>query len=176
MVAIAYKETNSLTSFTPPMVESIIEPKQKYNEMIIVENKLGTFEFIPEKLIYFPNGLLGFAEFTAFGLTSLPNGESTDFRLLQSVENAELSFIVYPTTFETSLLNNDDVKALCSQFNIAYEQLVLMHIVTIREQAGKRIISLNLKAPLILDVGKQSAIQHVLLNDNYSVKHIIATI
>jgi flagellar assembly factor FliW len=36
-------------------------------------------------------------------------------------------------------------------------------------------ISVNLRAPIILDPDSRTAFQHVLLNNRYSVRHVIGT-
>jgi flagellar assembly factor FliW len=68
------------------------------------------------------------------------------------------------------LLEAQDVASLCNNFSIAEANLVLLHIVTVREMFGKIQMTLNVKAPIIVDSSKRTAQQYVLPSNKYAVQ------
>jgi flagellar assembly factor FliW len=163
-----YTDVNSYRAMTKNPVAASTSPEE---ETIILQNKFGTFWFEPEDCIKLHQGLIGLTDYTRFALTAIPKtGEGNNFRLLQSLEEAHLSFIVFPTTAENSLLEAQDVASLCNNFSIAEANLVLLHIVTVREMFGKIQMTLNVKAPIIVDSSKRTAQQYVLPSNKYAVQ------
>ena len=144
-------------------------------EAVVIENRFGTFRFEPEQMLSLPQGLIGFGAYRRFALASLPgDGASNNFRLLQSLDEATLSFIVWPTTASTAMIAAGDIDQLLADFSISREALVLLHIITIREDAGRISMTLNLKAPIVVDANERTALQHVIPGDTYSVRQPLA--
>lgn len=141
---------------------------------VTIENRFGTFTFAPEQMLVFPQGLIGFNGYRRFGLALMPgDGAANNFRLLQSLDDASLSFIVWPTVADDSLLAQEDVETLLESLQMDRDALVLLHIATIREEGNGTSMTLNLKAPVVVDSVAQTAVQHVLPGDAYSVRHLI---
>jgi flagellar assembly factor FliW len=140
-------------------------------ESVVVENRFGTFRFEPEQMMHFAQGLIGFAHCRRFALASLPgDGAVNNFRLLQSLDEPSLSFIVWPTTVSNALLDPADVAQLMDSFDITPEALVLLHLVTIREGGGATSMTLNAKAPVVVDATARTGVQHVISGDRYLVR------
>jgi flagellar assembly factor FliW len=141
-------------------------------EAVVIENRFGTFRFEPEQMLSMPQGLIGFGQYRRFALGTLPgDGAANNFRLLQSLDEASLSFIVWPTTASDALIAAEDVDSLLAEFSINREALVLLHIITIREdQPGQLSMTLNVKAPVVVDATSRTALQHVIAGDTYSVR------
>jgi flagellar assembly factor FliW len=161
----------SQLSFTD-MLAVTATPDTAPDATVVVENRFGTFEFTAEQMLTLAQGLIGFPQQRRFGLAELPgDGAVNNFRLLQSLDDASLSFIVWPTTASTALLDTADVTRIGQSFNIDRDDLVLLHIVTLREVDGHTAMTLNLKAPVVVDAIGRTAVQHVIAGDAYSVRH-----
>lgn len=154
-----------------PQLEETLATMDSDDNSIIVENRFGTFAVKPESVIRFEAGLVGFSALREFALLLIPGTESGNkFRLLQSLEDANLSFIVMPTTLANTLLTADDVAALGKEHGIENDYLLMIFIATLREQMGKVQMTLNVRAPIIMDTSKGTASQVVLTNNDYPMQ------
>jgi flagellar assembly factor FliW len=160
--------TCAISSLPVQMVEDMLE---KLNDDIIVENRFGHFVVRSETVIQFPQGLIGFADLREFALLQIP-GTAADnkFRLLQSLDDANLTFIVMPTTAGDAKVSKEDVEMLCREHAIARDYLLLMHIATLREVDGAVQMTLNLRAPVVLNTATAQAQQVVLTSQDYPLQ------
>lgn len=141
------------------------------NTAIKIENQLGSFEFTPEQALSFPNGLIGFAGLESFALANLPGDESDQFKVLQCLEIPELSFIVLPYAAEGSLLADKDITEVTEKFQIKKEDLALLFIITIRSTGENMKVTMNLRAPVVVDTKSRTGRQYILSDQSYSVQH-----
>ena len=123
--------------------------------------------------IYMPRGLLGYAGFHDFALANLPDPKLTQFKLLQSLSEPTLSFVVAPIVLENDLIELADIEAACRTLSIAMADVALMLVVATRRIGAATQISVNLRAPVIVDTRNQAAWQHILSNHRYPVRHVV---
>jgi len=144
----------------------------------LVKNRLGEFEINLTKKIFFYNGLLGLPEYKNYCLTHVPKAEGSNFKLLQSADENEVSFIVLPIVKDAEgnypLIENDDVKSITSELEVEEENIVLLLIVTFEQENEKSRIFVNARAPIIIDASKSAGLQYVFENNKYDVKHELA--
>ena len=127
--------------------------------MKIATKLLGEIEIADKDILTFEHGLLGLEEHKKFVL--LPISEEHPLVLLQSVEQAEISFVVaYPFAFKKDYsfdLSEEDLE----QLQIEDEEDVLTYaVVTMKETLQDSTI--NLLAPLIINIDKKCGKQIVL--------------
>jgi hypothetical protein len=69
----------------------------------------------------------------------------------------------------------EDIAALCDAFKINPDHLAMLFIVTIRSAGpgGGITMSINHRAPIVIDASNRNARQVVFSNNKYSVQHII---
>tara|TARA_R110000824_G_scaffold399498_1_gene605020 strand:+ start:636 stop:1106 length:471 start_codon:yes stop_codon:yes gene_type:complete len=141
-------------------------------EFVTVETRFGDIEFSWEKGIYMPVGLLGFPEHHVFGLANIPNSSLDQFKLYQSLTDATLSFIVAPYNMESEVYDDKDLMIAHKSLAINSDDMAILMVVTIRSAPdGKGIrLSTNVRAPILVDTGRQVAWQHVMGNDRYPVQ------
>ncbi len=140
-------------------------------DVIQLKNQLGEFEFHRDQLLTFSNGIIGFTDLQEFAIANIPGDEDQQFKILQSIEVPELSFIVLPTSGETSPLEAEDVKELATNFSIDPKDLALLFIVTIRNMGSVVKVTMNARAPIVLDTDKKTGRQYILPNQKYSIQH-----
>lgn len=121
----------------------------------------GSVDIDPEKIITFPNGLVGFEDCQRYTLVqeSEPGASFT----LQSLDDPALAFlIVDPTTlgFNYELALSDAETALLQ--SPADEDIVVMQVIYKKEGAGQADIAPNLRAPLIINVRAKVGLQKVM--------------
>ena len=123
----------------------------------------GTVEVVPEKVITFPQGLVGFEQSTRFMLAhEATEGHPTSFTL-QSLDDPTLAFqIVDPTTlgFNYELNLTDAENALLG--SPAPEDAAVMQVLFKKEEDGKAVITPSLRAPLVINTKARVGLQKVM--------------
>jgi flagellar assembly factor FliW len=135
-----------------------------------IETRFGTLALDPARLITLPDGLLGFADCHRFGLANLPETQGP-FKLLQSVDEPELAFLVLPIDPSAELIARDDLELACQALGIDGQALAILALVTVRPEADGVHFSINLKAPLLIDTGHQVGCQHVFAGEAYPLRY-----
>ena len=158
---------------TPKILSTSPDKIDKKN-LVSIKSRFGKVEVDKSKKISFKHGILGLPKAVNFCLTKLPNISSDQFKLLQCLEDDDLSFIVVPAQYDNKLIESNDIDEACKVLDINTDNLVLLFIVTIHEDGQKREISVNAKAPVLIDVETKSATQYVLQNPSYKIQHKIS--
>ena len=125
---------------------------------------LGEVEIVDQDILTFEQGLLGLEDDKKFVL--LPIDADLPLALLQSIEHVEIGFVVaYPFAFKKDY-SFDISEEDRLQLQIDKEEDVLTYsIVTMKESFQESTI--NLLAPVIINVGKKRGKQ-IVLQDNKS--------
>ncbi len=119
---------------------------------------------LPLSILHFPEGLIGFEILKSFSLTFI--GE--DFWELCSQDNPAIRFIVIPLPFSNLAIKEEDLEPFLKSLSIEDQDHQVFAIIAIERQE-KSTISINLRAPLILDKKTSRAWQIILSNSNYPV-------
>lgn len=139
--------------------------------MNIQTTYFGEVEIDTTHILNFQFGLPGFENEKEFIL--LPLEENSVFQILQSVRTAGLAFIItnpYEITTNYSFeLEEATIHAL--QINDEKEVAVFA-IVSLKETIAKSTV--NLKAPIVLNMTNQKAKQVILNNEHYPIRHLIS--
>ena len=123
------------------MLDSI-SLKKRRDLMIEIENQYGKFEYQTEKAITLPKGLLGIEEFNIYGLRKLEHSKY-NYMLLQSLESAEVSFIVMPLIITADGITLEDATKICNQLeNKNQEDVMFFGILSMKSKE----IAINLKS------------------------------
>ena len=132
--------------------------------------RFGEVRIDGDRLITFPAGLLGFADCRRYALADLP-GRPVAFKLLQSVDEPELAFLVLPLDLAEGPIGRGDLERACDELDLEWPTLVALALVTLRQEEGGVHFSINLKAPLLIDSRRQLGRQHVFAGDAYPLRH-----
>lgn len=134
--------------------------------------RFGVIEVDEDKIIKFVDEIPGFSEAKRFIL--VPHSENSPFNWLQSVELPEVAFpVANPWLFF------EDYKPVISEVDLdklemesaIEEDVVVLSILTIPSDPYK--ISANLQAPVVINAKNNIAKQVILLNENYTTKHLL---
>lgn len=132
--------------------------------------RFGEIRLDHDRLITFPAGLLGFADCRRYVLADLPD-QQVALKLLQSIDQPELAFLVLPLDLAEGPVAQDDLRQACDELGIEWQLLVALAIVTLRPDPAGTRFSLNLRAPLLIDSQSQLGRQHVFAGEAYPVRH-----
>ncbi|MBU1863481.1 MAG: flagellar assembly protein FliW [Candidatus Omnitrophica bacterium] len=137
--------------------------------MKITTTRFGEIEVTDEKVLYFPEGIIGFHSIKRFVLLGK---ESRLVMWLQAVDNPKVAFIVVnPFLFETDY----DPKLTQEEYDFLKvkdsNDLHILAIVVVPEDPEK--MTANLLGPIVINTKEKLGKQVILLEGNYSVKHSI---
>ncbi len=136
--------------------------------MKVDTTRFGTLEIDESTLLTMPKGPYGFEGQTRFCLIShRPNAA---FRWLQSTEDPELAFPVMDPSkfFSDYAFEISDADAEKLQLSRPEDALVIV-VVTVPHN-GKEVTA-NLAAPIVVNTASGIALQVVLENNRYAIRH-----
>jgi len=134
--------------------------------MKIMTTRFGEIEVNDEKLLHFPEGIIGFHSLKRFVLLGK---ESRLVMWLQSIDNPKVAFIVVnPFLFEPNYnpkLTQEDMDFLNVKDS---SDLHILAIVVVPEDPQK--MTANLLGPIVVNTKEKVGKQVILLEGKYSVK------
>jgi len=158
-------------------MENAFFPKEQYSEggSHTIESRYGNLSVNLDNAIFFPKGLLGLPDFRDFCLAELPNNSKTPaLKLLQSLNDKDLSFIVLPAGAENTFIDGQDMNECYGATGVTKENILLLFILTVQNVPGNVKITANIRAPIIIDTAEKLAIQYVFPNSKYDIRHILS--
>ncbi|RUL54186.1 flagellar assembly protein FliW [Lysinibacillus antri] len=124
----------------------------------------------PANILIFEHGIPGFEEEKSFVL--LPLEENSVFQILQSTNTENLAFVItspysiatnYNFTLDDATVNSLDIKS--------ENEVAVFVIVSLKETLAQSTV--NLKAPIVINITNKKAKQVILDNEAYSIRHTI---
>lgn len=139
--------------------------------MVIETTHFGKIEIRDTDILFFEEGIIGFEDVKKFGIINSEDPESP-FKWIQAIERPDLAFaLVDPFRIKKDYdfdLKDEYVEALGIR---EPSDVMVFSIVVVPEDISK--ISMNLKAPLIINKNNNKAAQVILDTDKYTVRHYI---
>lgn len=133
--------------------------------MKLETTRLGEVQVEETGIYTFEQGIPGFEELRRFALIDIE--PESPFRLLQSIEDQEISFIVVNPFLFFKEYEWELPASVEQELQLAgSENVEIQSIVTIQSESGQA--SLNLAAPLILNIKACLGKQHILHDYGYS--------
>jgi flagellar assembly factor FliW len=141
-----------------------------------ISTKLGTITVDLASAICFPQGIVGFSNLHYYCLAEIPEQKLPGALLLQNLEEEKLGFIVLPLADkfikgDNPLINYEDIKSAAESYSITQDNLSVLVISTISRLEGKFKITINLKAPILIDKNEKVAYQHVFIKNEYPLDY-----
>lgn len=131
----------------------------------------GVLDIDEKGIIDFPEGIPGFENTKKFVLLGSEDTESP-FRWLQGVDNENLALVVIdPKTFKADYIIDveDDEVAILEIEDPS--KVIVLTIVAIPDDISK--MTVNLKAPVLINTQKNRGKQIVLENSDYQIRHYV---
>jgi flagellar assembly factor FliW len=136
----------------------------------IVTTRFGEIDVDESKIIDMRGGILGFEHLKKYVLHV--RDDSNPFWWFQSLDDGAIAFVVVNPYFAKvdygPMISDNDVKLLEIEDT---EDVVLLAIVTIRQNPFS--VSVNLRAPLVINAKKKIAKQTVLEDATYPVQYYL---
>ncbi|MFS0725884.1 flagellar assembly protein FliW [Paenibacillus sp. 1P07SE] len=133
--------------------------------MKVTTSKIGEVEIPEEATVCFPQGIPGFEELHTFAFLDI--GEGVPFKLMQSLEDKDISFYVCdPFVFYQSYEWTLPASAQEELELESSSDLQVWSIVTVASELKHSTI--NLLAPVLINQSKRLGKQHILQEGNYT--------
>lgn len=134
----------------------------------IKSKKLGRLEVEAERVITFPEGILGFPGIKRYALVE--NDKGHPFLWLQAVEDPELAFVVTdPLIFQPDYQPPFPADELHGLEIHGYKYMITFAIVTVPHEDPLKLTA-NFLAPLVINSKTHRAKQIVLYGSDYSLR------
>ncbi len=129
--------------------------------------RFGQIDVKPEDTLIFPDGPLGFPDCTRF--TFIDEERAAPFRMLQSLDNPALAFVVVDPLmarpdfqFDVTV---DDLKLIKADNT---DKLLVYAIVTMNRNIHE--VTINLQGPLVINPSQKLGHQFVLIDTDYTTR------
>lgn len=119
-------------------------------------------------VIAVPNGLAGFPGLLRYAGLQLDAAKFGPFQLLQCLDDPAVAFLVFPDPPRASLYAPEHVAQACADESFERTQTALLVIATLRPGQG---LTLNLRAPVLLETRRRVAVQHIMLDGEYPIRY-----
>lgn len=155
----------------PPCAPTSVEHHDP--SRVVIDTRFGLMEFKDEHAIHMPRGMMGFTDKKNFGFSQIPDPRLANFLFLQSLVDPELAFLLMPLDSENQMIDQRDIDSVRDSLSIGVHDLAVLLVVSIRDVGGSAQVSVNMRAPVFIDVVNRTAWQHVLSNGRYPIRYIL---
>ena len=138
--------------------------------MQITTKLFGEIEVAQEKVIVFPNGIVGFPELEKFLLIHDAEKNSKGISWLQSMEEPAFALpVIDPLKLipDYNPMVEDEMLKVLGE--LEQDEMLVLVTMTVPSDIAK--MTANLKAPIIINAGNNKACQLIIEDDRYEVKH-----
>lgn len=130
----------------------------------------GEKEYGEGEIILFQKGIPGFEHLRKFIL--FPVEENEVFNILHSIEDEEIGLVVVSPFFSIKDYEFDLNEEKLEELQIGNEEdILILNTVTLSSDISN--ITINLKAPIVINMKKKLGEQIILDNPNYAIKHLL---
>lgn len=138
--------------------------------MNITTKVFGEITIDDDKIIEFPNGIIGFPELTQFALVhDSEKGTGTTIHWLQSLQEPAFAMPVLDPLLVCSEYNPEvDVELLKPLGTLVPDETLVLVTVTVPKDLTQ--MTINLKGPFVINVAEKKATQVIVEGDKYQVK------
>jgi flagellar assembly factor FliW len=141
--------------------------------METIKTRFGDITVDTSKAVVFARGMLGLPDKHNFVLANFPNPKMQQFMLFQSLDDRALSFITLPLDIKNNIIAEADIEAACRDLQVSAASAAILLIVNVHRSLDQVKLSVNARAPLIIDADRKIGAQYVFTQDNYNVQHML---
>ena len=164
----------STTASQPAEKHELQETLEHATNTAHIETRFGDVEVATDNPIIFPQGLLGIVGNFEYALTDFPNEQLEQFKLLQSLNDASVSFITLPVPLDNNLIERADLEKAAGDVGVEdFNSLVVLLVVSVHRSPHEVKLSVNTRAPLLVYLPTRAAVQYVFQNSKYKVQELL---
>ncbi len=138
--------------------------------MLVKTKFFGEVDLPEEKILTFERGLIGLADYKRFTILYDCEKEETNISWLQSVDEPTLALpVIKPWLVKEEYNPTVEDELLSPLGELTEENLVILLTMTV--PADIKEMTVNLKAPIIINADTRKAVQIIADNQDYEVKY-----
>ncbi|NET71306.1 MAG: flagellar assembly protein FliW [Sphaerospermopsis sp. SIO1G2] len=166
---------NTATPLQPSLHASTAHGLDGKSGEEIIETRFGHVTISYDAPIHLEKGMLGMPEKQYFCLTAFPVKQFPQFKLMQCLQDHQLSFIVMPLHLQNDLIAQSDLLETITDLGYDAAQVALYLVVNVYREASHVRVSVNARAPIFVNMATYKAEQAVLRNTRYMVRHMLSS-
>lgn len=153
-----------------PAVFGAAIPSAELQESGVYDTRFGRITVNPAQAIIFPTGLLGMPDRQRYCLSHFPSDKMGRFKVLQSLEDVALSFIALPVDIQNPIIEQQDLLQAARDVEMPIEDLAVLLLVTVHRDTGVARLTVNARAPVLMNTKRRLAVQFVFSNTKYQIR------
>lgn len=144
--------------------------KERHDAMKMTTRIFGEVEIDDSKIIHFANGIIGFPELKDFALIhDEEKGSDSPIRWMQSVQEPAFAMpVIDPLSVLAQYNPTVEDELLKPLGDMDPDQMLVLLTLTVPSDITK--MTMNLKAPIVINAGARKACQVIAEGDEYAVK------
>lgn len=142
-------------------------------DVVDIATRFGTICIERRQRIRMPRGMAGFAECKEFGIARMPDPRFPDFLVLQSLDEPSVSFLLLPEACLGEVVASKHRATAARDLGVDEADMALAFVVAVRRTADGPEISVNLRAPVLVDARRQLGWQYILPYGDYPIRRVI---
>lgn len=132
----------------------------------------GDVDIDDDKILLFPNGIIGFPDLQHFTLIHDEEKETNHIHWLQSVEEPAFAMPVIDPLLVNSEYNPEVEESMLECLGkLNAEEMIVLVTMTVPSDITK--MTVNLKGPIVINAAEKKGCQIILESDEYAVKYPI---
>ncbi len=140
--------------------------------MLIKTKCFGEVDIAEDKIITFENGLFGFEEYKKYTVLYDVECKEESISWLQSIDEPTLALpVVSPLLVKPDYNPVVEDTLLESLGTVSDENMAIFFVMTV--PSDLTLMSVNLKAPLLINADSKKGIQIIVENQDYPVKYMV---
>lgn len=136
----------------------------------VLETRFGPIAIDPALAIDVPRGLVGLGGRGRFVLAEVADERIDHLKILVSIDDPRVSMLVLPVPVKTDAIDPEDLEDALAHFGIARDNAAVLLVVASHRVEGGVLLTINRRAPILVDVEARRAWQHVLHNPKYPIR------
>ncbi|MCX7798710.1 MAG: flagellar assembly protein FliW [Fimbriimonadales bacterium] len=137
--------------------------------MQLDNTRFGTIQFQEGDVVTLPDGMVGFPQWTRFVLVQTREG--SPFRWLQSVEDPSLAFLLADPTAYCPDYAPELPDAVAAALGLTEQSPCLLLVTAAIPRGRPEDMTLNLAAPVLINMESRIGAQVILESEAYTMKH-----
>lgn len=133
-----------------------------------IASRLGQIIIDAQKVIAAPRGFFGFEALRQFVLLRLPAARFGSLGLIQCLNDPSAAFLFHADVPMATLYRSGDLESACRELGIPADDAAALILVTARPAPVG--LTMNLRAPVVVDTARRLAFQHILANGDYPLR------
>jgi len=138
--------------------------------MVVKTKFFGELEISEKDIIIFDEGLPGFQDMHRYAVIN--DGDNPYISYLQSLEKANICFIMIPPVFALQDYDIEISGSTVEKLSIEKPEDVKLYAI-LSIPGNFKDATANLKAPIVVNVNNNKAVQEILDDERYSIRHRI---